>query len=125
MFWRIVRAMLPYKTARGSKALSRLKIHEGIPPPWNRKKRVVCPRAMRVFRLQPRRKFCTLGDLAASVGWKHQAIIREFEEKRKERTHRWWKKREQLKKLLALARRQVDAIIPPINLGDGAKIGAL
>merc|ERR1711939_1226243 len=48
MFWRTVRGMLPHKTERGAKALERLKTFEGVPPPYDRKKRVVVPQALRV-----------------------------------------------------------------------------
>lgn len=56
IFWRTVRGMLPHKTKRGDAALSRLRIVEGIPPPYDKKKRVVVPSALRILRLNPRRK---------------------------------------------------------------------
>ena len=43
--------MIPHKTARGAAALERLKVFEGIPPPYDKKKRVVVPQALRVLRL--------------------------------------------------------------------------
>jgi ribosomal protein L13 len=46
----IFRGMIPHKTARGSAALQRLKFFEGMPPPYNRKKKMVVPQALRVFR---------------------------------------------------------------------------
>lgn len=52
--------MTPHKTARGAAALERLKLFEGIPPPYDRKKRVVVPEALRVLRLKPGRKYCTV-----------------------------------------------------------------
>ena len=52
--------MVPHKTARGAAALERLKLFEGIPPPYDRKKRVVVPEALRVLRLKPGRKYCTV-----------------------------------------------------------------
>ena len=48
--------MLPHKTARGQAALDRLKVVEGIPPPYDKVKRQVCPSALRSIRLNPRRK---------------------------------------------------------------------
>lgn len=48
--------MLPHKTARGQAALDRLKVFEGVPPPYDKKKRQVVPSAMRSLRLNPRRK---------------------------------------------------------------------
>jgi hypothetical protein len=52
--------MIPHKTARGAAALERLKLFEGIPPPYDRKKRMVVPEALRVLRLKPGRKYCTV-----------------------------------------------------------------
>lgn len=48
------------KTARGAAALERLKLFEGMPPPYDRKKKMVVPSALRVLRLKPGRKFCTI-----------------------------------------------------------------
>ena len=56
MFWRTVRGMIPHKTKRGAEALNRLKVYEGIPPPYDKKKRMVVPCALRVLRLKPGRK---------------------------------------------------------------------
>jgi hypothetical protein len=52
--------MTPHKTARGAAALERLKLYEGVPPPYDRKKRMVVPEALRVLRLKPGRKYCTV-----------------------------------------------------------------
>ena len=52
--------MTPHKTARGAAALERLKLFEGVPPPYDRKKRMVVPDALRVLRLKPGRKYCTI-----------------------------------------------------------------
>ena len=52
--------MVPHKTARGTAALERLKLFEGVPPPYDRKKRMVVPEALRVLRLKPGRKYCTV-----------------------------------------------------------------
>merc|ERR1712173_457818 len=41
IFWRTVRGMLPHKLERGRLALERLKVFEGIPPPYDKKKRMV------------------------------------------------------------------------------------
>merc|ERR1711963_473685 len=55
-FWRVVKGMLPHKTARGKEALGRLKVFEGIPAPYDKKKRMVVPSALRVVRLEAKRK---------------------------------------------------------------------
>jgi large subunit ribosomal protein L13Ae len=52
--------MTPHKTPRGAAALERLKLYEGVPPPYDRKKRMVVPEALRVLRLKPGRKYCTV-----------------------------------------------------------------
>lgn len=48
--------MLPHKTERGKQALRRLKTYEGVPPPYDRRKRLVVPGALRVICLKPGRK---------------------------------------------------------------------
>ena len=52
--------MTPHKSARGAAALERLKLFEGVPPPFDKKKRMVVPEALRVLRLKPGRKYCTV-----------------------------------------------------------------
>lgn len=78
MFWRTVRGMLPHKTERGAKALERLKTFEGVPPPYDRKKRVVVPQALRVLRLRPGKKYCTVGRLGHEFGWKYRDIVEKY-----------------------------------------------
>ncbi|CAH8677350.1 unnamed protein product [Schistosoma rodhaini] len=56
IFWRTVRGMLPHKLHRGKQALDKLKVFEGIPPPYDKKKRMVVPSALRAIRLKPGRK---------------------------------------------------------------------
>jgi large subunit ribosomal protein L13Ae len=84
IFWRTVRGMLPHKTSRGAAALERLKIFEGIPEPYSSMKRMVVPAALRVIRLKPGRRFCTLSRLSSEVGWKYETVLNELESKRKE-----------------------------------------
>jgi large subunit ribosomal protein L13Ae len=52
--------MMPHKTKRGDTALNNLRVVEGIPPPYDKKKRVVVPSALRILRLNPRRKVSIL-----------------------------------------------------------------
>ena len=59
--------MVPHKTKRGAAALERLKVYEGVPPPFDKQKRLVVPDALKVLRLQHGHKYCKLGDLSASV----------------------------------------------------------
>ena len=39
--------MIPHKTKRGAAALARLKAYEGIPPPYDKMKRMVIPDALK------------------------------------------------------------------------------
>ncbi len=59
--------MVPHKTKRGAAALERLKVYDGVPPPFDKQKRLVVPDALKVLRLQHGHKYCKLGDLSASV----------------------------------------------------------
>jgi hypothetical protein len=70
--------MIPHKTARGAAALERLKVFEGVPPPYDKKKKMVVPQALRVLRLQPGRKYCTVGRLSHEVGWKYQDVVERY-----------------------------------------------
>ena len=43
--------MTPHKTERGKDALKRLQTFEGVPPPYDRKKLMVIPSALKVKQL--------------------------------------------------------------------------
>merc|ERR1719392_138984 len=75
MFWRSLRGMTPHKTARGAAALQRLKVFEGIPYPYDQKKRMVVPEALKVLRIKSFRNTCVIGDLCNQVGWRNKAIV--------------------------------------------------
>ena len=85
--------MLPHKTPKGAEALGRLKIFEGVPAPYDTKKREVVPDALRAVKLSYARKFCKLGDLSSQVGWGKRDLIEDLESKRKARASVWHKKR--------------------------------
>ncbi len=93
IFWRAVRGMLPHKSPKGAVALGRLKIFEGVPAPYDTKKREVVPDALRAVKLSSFRKYCTLGDLSGQVGWGKQALVASMEDKRRARADAWHKKR--------------------------------
>jgi large subunit ribosomal protein L13Ae len=95
MFWRSVRGMLPHKKAIGAAALARLKIFEGVPAPYDTKKRQVVPDALRAVKLSSFRKFCKLGDLSSQVGWGKLTLVEDLENKRRERAEKWHKQRVQ------------------------------
>merc|ERR1712113_1245296 len=63
--------------------MKRLQTFEGVPPPYDKKKRMVVPSALKVLRPKPGRKFCSLGRLSHDVGWKYQDVIETLEAKRK------------------------------------------
>jgi len=96
ILWRTIRGMLPHKIERGKKALRRLRAVEGIPPPYQQRKKVVVPQALRALRLRPNRKFCELGRLASEVGWKYKPVVERLEEKRQV------KQRNKIKKIRVL-----------------------
>ncbi len=58
--------------------MERLKVFEGVPPPYDKKKRMVVPQALRVLRLKPGRKYCTVGRLSHEVGWKYQDVVARY-----------------------------------------------
>ncbi|CAL1532785.1 unnamed protein product [Lymnaea stagnalis] len=106
-FWRVIRGMLPHKTARGKEALGRLKVFEGIPPPYDKKKRMVVPSALKVLRLNPIRKFCSLDRLSHEVGWKYQGVVATLEAKRKVKSKHFYERKKRLLKLREQAKQNV------------------
>ncbi|KAM9207456.1 large ribosomal subunit protein uL13-like [Dugong dugon] len=96
IFWRTVRVMLPHKTKCGQAALDHLKVFNGIPPPYDKKKRMVVPAALKVVRLKPTHKSAYLGHLAHEAGRKYQAVTATLEEKRKEKAKLHYRKQQQL-----------------------------
>ncbi|XP_026403152.1 60S ribosomal protein L13a-2-like isoform X4 [Papaver somniferum] len=40
ILWRTIHRMIPHKTKRGAAALARFKAYEGIPPPYDKAKRM-------------------------------------------------------------------------------------
>lgn len=70
--------MIPHKTSRGAAAMERLKVFEGVPPPYDKQKKMVVPQALRVLRLQPGRKYCTVGRLSQENGWKYQDVVARY-----------------------------------------------
>jgi large subunit ribosomal protein L13Ae len=90
IFWKVVRGMLPHKTARGMAALGRMKTFEGIPYPYDHKKRMVVPDALKALRLKPHRKFCSVGDLSNKVGWTKQDLVGRLEDRRKQKSEKFY-----------------------------------
>lgn len=90
MFWRVVRGMIPHKTPRGAAALGRMKTFDGIPFPYDQRKRMVVPDALKILRLQSHRKFTQLGELASLCGWTKRDLVTSLEEKRKVKAAKFW-----------------------------------
>jgi len=93
--------MIPHKTARGAAAMNRLKAFEGVPPPYDKKKKVVVPQALRVLRLKPGRKFCTVERVGHEFGWKYKDVVAKLEERRKEKAKAWHERRKVAHKQIA------------------------
>jgi len=93
--------MIPHKTARGAAAMERLKVFEGIPPPYDKIKRVVVPQALRVLRLKPGRKYCTVGRLSHEVGWKYQDVVERLEERRKVKGAAYYARKKAIRRQLS------------------------
>merc|ERR1712137_658982 len=115
MLWRVVRGMIPHKTARGQAALERLTTYEGIPHPFDKMKRKVLPAAIRDLRLRPGRKFTRLGDLAASIGWHHNELLGRLEDKRRVQAEAYYVTKKELSKLKDTALANVAEKLAPIN----------
>jgi len=109
IFWRAVRGMLPHKMSRGQQALDRMRVFEGIPPPFDKLKRVVVPSALRVLRLNPRRKYCELTRLSSEVGWKYAKVIDALEAKRKVKSKRRWTRKRSAEALRTKTHKEVAA----------------
>lgn len=105
--------MIPHKTKRGAAALARLKAYEGVPPPYDKTKRMVIPDALKVLRLQAGHKYCLLGRLSSEVGWNHYDTIKELERKRKERAQLVYERKKQLNKLRVKAEKAAEEKLGP------------
>lgn len=113
IFWRTVRGMVPHKTKRGKEALKTLKSYEGVPPPYDKMKRVVVPSALRVLKLKPRRTFCELSRISAEVGWKYQDVVATLEVKRKAKSNVFYNRKLRELKLRKKAVESIKQKIAP------------
>ncbi|PGH20414.1 60S ribosomal protein L16 [Polytolypa hystricis UAMH7299] len=108
IFYKAVRGMVPHKTPRGAAAMERLKVFEGVPPPYDKKKRVVVPQALRILRLKPGRKYCTVGRLSHEVGWKYQDVVARLEERRKVKSSAYYERKKAARRQLSQAQRTAN-----------------
>ena len=113
MFWRSLRGMTPHKTSRGKAALQNLKVFEGIPYPYDLKKRMVVPEALKVVRIKSHRNTCRLGELSSHYGWENKGIVAELEAKRKVRSEKYYQVKS--KKLAARAKAMQDKSLGKVN----------
>ena len=120
MFWKSLRGMLPHKSPRGAAALGNLKVFEGIPFPYDHKKRMFIPDALRTLRLRARRNFCSLGELATLTGWTKGETVEKLEEKRKTKSAAFHTLKS--KKADAKAKAATDKSVAPFNAAL-AKLG--
>jgi large subunit ribosomal protein L13Ae len=100
--------MVPQKTERGQLALARLSVFEGIPPPYDKQKRMVVPEALQVMRLAPGRRFCVVGRLATEVGWKYGDLVERLESKRKVESEAYYQTKKAAKAIREKAIKQAD-----------------
>lgn len=93
MLWRVIRGMVPHKTPRGAAALDRLTLHDGCPHPYDMKKKMILPQALKILKIKPYRKWCVLGDLAQKAGWKCKDLLERLESKRRTRSAAYFQKK--------------------------------
>jgi len=113
MFWKVVRGMLPHKTPRGAAALQKLKVFEGIPFPYDHKKRMVVPEALRVLRMKSYRNYCKLADISALAGWTKGDVVEKLEAKRKVKSEKYFQLKS--KKIAARAQASGDKQVESFN----------
>ena len=115
ILWRTIRGMIPHKTTRGEKALARLKVFEGCPPPYDKKKKVIVPEAFRITRLRPGRRYCVLGDLSKKVGWKYSHVIAKLEKKRKVKASSFYRRKKALNHVKTIAVKNAQEKLSEVN----------
>jgi large subunit ribosomal protein L13Ae len=107
IFKRSVRGQMHYKTPRVALCFGRLKCVEGIPEQYEKKKRFVCHSALSVLHSKPSRKFCYLGALSKTIGWKYADVVEKLEKERKYRSSKYYAKKKVGMKLLKQAKDKV------------------
>jgi len=117
ILWRTIRGMIPHKTVRGQQALGRLATYEGIPEPYDKKKRVVVPEALKVLRMRPDRRFCVLGELSKEVGWGYTELVQRLEAQRKVKEQAFYaeKKAKVALHAKAVAAADLSAVAPVLS----------
>lgn len=114
-FFVLSAGMIPHKTLRGQAALKRLRVYDGIPPAYEKKRRVCVPSALRVLCLRSGRKYCKIGRLSHEVGWQYQDVVKNLERKRKAKLAVHLKQLSVNKKLTEKARQTIEKAAAPHN----------
>lgn len=70
--------------------MARLKVFEGVPHPYDEKKRLVVPEALKTLRIRNFRKTTNLGLLAERIGWNKSEIVASLEDRRKEKAKTYY-----------------------------------
>ncbi|KAG7531378.1 hypothetical protein FFLO_04375 [Filobasidium floriforme] len=117
ILYKAIRGMVPHKSSRGAAALTRLALFEGVPPAQDKVKKMVVPAALRVLRLKPGRKYCTLKRLSHEVGWGYKDVVDKLEEKRKAKGQAYHER-----KVASLKLREKAA--SSVNFGAADKLAA-
>ena len=116
MFFKAVRGMLPRKTVRAEQAMGRLKVFEGIPHPYDKKKRMIVTDALKLLKLKEYRPYCELKELCVRVGWKHNDVVERLETKRIQRAKKYHESKVATQKLREQkSKLQASASIKEIN----------
>jgi len=111
ILWRTVRGMLPHKSARGQAALDRMKVFDGCPPPFDKTKKMVIPAALRITRLRPDRKYCSIGRISSELGWKYKDVVETLEAKRVVKAAAFYEQKKAANKAKAAATKNVESDI--------------
>jgi len=82
-----------------------------MPPPFDKKKKMVVPQALRVIRLKPGRRFTVLGELSKEFGWRYTDVVHKLEEKRKVKAQAWYARKNALLKLRTKALEKLHPFI--------------
>jgi large subunit ribosomal protein L13Ae len=115
MFYHTLRGMIPHKTSRGAAALEKVKVFEGVPPPYDKVKRLVIPSALRVLRLKPGRKTTLLKRISSEFGWKYADVVDKLEEKRKAKGKVYHEKKKALIKARKAAAVKASSDLKTVN----------
>jgi len=115
VLYKALRGMMPHKTSRGAAALQRIKLFEGMPPPYDRQKKMVIPQALRVLRLKPGRKYCTIKRLSHEFGWHGKEVVERLEEKRKVKGQAYYERKQATRQTRTKALKSEHAELAPIQ----------